>query len=964
MNNSEWIIISGSIGAVLFAIWALKRIRQEKELRQKLELKLQKQHVSTEAKLAGPGTIAQGTGIAAAGKDGLAVNGNVNGGIRQVQTETYVEQQNINQIVEQEDKSHAGLRCEYLRQVIQQTGFLALDGIDPKSAGSSGGSRLNLSAVYTGLLTNSLSEQEGREEQGTREKQEPLSALAMLDRHPRLVLLGDPGSGKSTFVNFVALCLAGEALENAELNLALLRAALPAEKEEEGKAEPQPWQHGALLPVRIILRDFAARGLPEDPNAQAGCDHLARFLTAELGDRLADFPLMSELAEHGGLVMFDGLDEVPEANQRRLQIKQVLESFLQTFPNCRVLVTSRTYAYLRQQWRIPTLLQAELAPFTDAQVQFFIKQWYAHIGERKALQKEEQEGRAALLQQAVFSSARLRELAERPLLLGLMVSLHAWRGGSLPENREELYADTVDLLLDLWESPKVVYDREGQVVLQQLSLAVYLRTDRSRVRRLLEELAFAAHAGQPELTGTADIQEDELVMRLLRLDNGEVSPNALRDYLSQRAGLLTPRGVKVYTFYHRTFQEYLAACYLTDHDFPEQAAELGQQDPARWREALLLAGAKAGRGSRANIWQLSDELCPQSLTEAKAELEELQGTLLAGQVLADCVDTADLLDLAKKLGRRNRVILARVQQGLKDILMGSRLTATDRVAAGNALARLGDPRFRPDRWFLPDDNDNDLLGFIEIPAGEFVMGDDEDEHAKPQHTVRLERYFIGRYPVTVSQFRAFVESSGHEPSYSGSLEGIANHPVKYVTWYDAIAYCQWLNQVLQSSPETPALLAELLQQGWQLRLPSEAEWEKAARGEDGRTYPWGDEEADGERANYDKTGINNTSAVGCFPSGASPYGLQDCAGNIFEWTCSLWGEERDPPEFIYPYDPSDGTREDVNAERKVLRVLRGWGFWASGLDLCCARRDGLYPVYRHYDGGFRIVLAPNHPSEI
>ncbi|MCI5210330.1 MAG: hypothetical protein D3910_16415, partial [Candidatus Electrothrix sp. ATG2] len=96
----------------------------------------------------------------------------------------------------------------------------------------------------------------------------------------------------------------------------------------------------------------------------------------------------------------------------------------------------------------------------------------------------------------------------------------------------------------------------------------------------------------------------------------------------------------------------------------------------------------------------------------------------------------------------------------------------------NALARLGDPRFRPDRWFLPDE---DLLGFVEIPAGEFLMGDDGDEEAKPQHPVRLEQYLIGRYPVTTDQFRCFVMTAKHSPANPRSLEGIANHPVKYVS---------------------------------------------------------------------------------------------------------------------------------------------------------------------------------------
>ncbi|MCI5138979.1 MAG: hypothetical protein D3922_11325 [Candidatus Electrothrix sp. AR1] len=327
--------------------------------------------------------------------------------------------------------------------------------------------------------------------------------------------------------------------------------------------------------------------------------------------------------------------------------------------------------------------------------------------------------------------------------------------------------------------------------------------------------------------------------------------------------------------------------------------------------------------------------------------------------MADCVDTADLPDAGKKLGQRNRIILARVQQGLKDILIGSRLAATDRVAAGNALARLGDPRFRPDRWFLPE---KDLLGFVEIPAGEFLMGDDGDKNASPQHRVQLERYFIGRYPVTVDQFRCFVTAAKHTPASLRSLEGIGNHPVKYVSWYDAMAYCAWLDQELRHSSDTPTPLAALLRKGWQVRLPSEAEWEKAARGEDGRIYPWGNEEADAERANYDKTGVNNTSSVGCFPGGASPYGLQDCAGNVLEWTRSLWGESYGKPDFVYPYDPADASREDVDAGGKVLRVIRGWGFWASEADLSCARRSRDYPDDGSVNWGFRLVLAPNSPS--
>jgi formylglycine-generating enzyme required for sulfatase activity len=168
-----------------------------------------------------------------------------------------------------------------------------------------------------------------------------------------------------------------------------------------------------------------------------------------------------------------------------------------------------------------------------------------------------------------------------------------------------------------------------------------------------------------------------------------------------------------------------------------------------------------------------------------------------------------------------------------------------------------------------------------------------------------------------------------------------------VTWYDARAYCDWLTGQLRAWEGTPEPLASLLQdEGWQVRLPSEAEWEKAARGTEGRTYPWGNE-ADVERANYDSTGIGSTSAVGCFPGGASPYGVLDMSGNVWEWCHSLYKP--------YPYDPTDGRE---NPEAEGSRVLRGGAFYNfQGYVRCAYRRWG-NPYYRGSGYGFRLCVAP------
>jgi predicted NACHT family NTPase len=367
--------------------------------------------------------------------------------------------------------------------------------------------------------------------------------------------------------------------------------------------------------------------------------HLWDFVSAELKScALGEYAphLKRRLRERGGLLLLDGLDEVPEAERRRVQIRQAVEDFAATFPRCRILVTSRTYAYQKQDWRLARFDETVLAPFSDGQIHRFIERWYAHIAEIRGLDRDGASGRAELLKRAIFGSDRLRALAERPLLLSLMASLHAWRGGSLPEKREELYADTVDLLLDWWESPKVVRDREGKVLVLQPSLAEWLNVDRDGVRRLLDELAYEAHAAQPDLVGTADVREDVLVDRLLHLSqNPDVRPARLVEYLAEPAGLLLPRGVGVYTFPHRTLQEYLAACHLTVQDYPRRLAELVRSDPDRWREVALLAGAKAGRGAPFAAWALVDVLAPPVPPEQVLVPEDLWGAQLAGQALVE-----------------------------------------------------------------------------------------------------------------------------------------------------------------------------------------------------------------------------------------------------------------------------------------------------------------------------------------
>ena len=932
---------------------ALRGILADEQLEASL-VALEEKRSAIQAVLVGPGAIAQ-DGSVAAGAGGVAVGRDVRGDVLAPGAKKEVHHHGP------KEADPEALREAYLGRLFEATSHLSLAGVDPKAASRESEARLNLGAVYTALLTLSVEADErlARGAPVDREEQRRLSALTQLDRHRRLVLLGDPGGGKSTFVNFVALCLAGEALEREEANLALLTAPLPKEEEEDGE-EAQPWSHGPLLPVRVILRDFAALGLP--PAGQtATAEHLWQFLVdgleaAALGDYAPH--LRQELLEQGGLLLLDGLDEVPEANRRREQIKQAVQDFCRTFQRCRILITSRTYAYKEQDWQLPGFTDAVLAPFTPGQIRRFVDRWYAHIAPLRGMHPDDAQGRAELLKGAIFGSDRLHALAARPLLLTLMASLHAWRGGSLPQKREELYADTVDLLLDWWESQRVVRDAGGAVKVIQPSLAEWLKLDRDQVRELLNELAFEAHASQPELVGTADVPEEKLVRGLMRISqNPEVRPARLIEFLTRRAGLLLPRGVGVYTFPHRTFQEYLAACHLTDHDYPDLVADLARQDPDRWREVALLAGAKAARGTASAVWSLVDALCFQDPAPGTEQPDEdAWGALLSGQALVESGNLA-------QVSERNQKKVERVQMHLVRVLEDGKLPSVDRAAAGRALAKLGDPR--PGVGLDPETGLPDIA-WCGVPAGLSVMGSTDDSlvfvgKETPQHEVSLPLFRIGKVPVTNEQFAAFVGDGGYterwrrcwteagwrwkereqwlRPRDFGEPFGLPNHPAVGVSWYEVVAYCRWLTERLCQ--------ASLVPEGWLVRLPSEAEWEKAARGTDGQIYPWGDE-FDAERCNVVDTGVGGTSAVGCFQGGASPYGVEDLSGNVWEWCGTKWRASYETPA-------------DESLAGDSPRVLRGGSVLrfseVRALRLPLLPRSGLPPLLRWFSvcGGPRAL---------
>jgi iron(II)-dependent oxidoreductase len=289
--------------------------------------------------------------------------------------------------------------------------------------------------------------------------------------------------------------------------------------------------------------------------------------------------------------------------------------------------------------------------------------------------------------------------------------------------------------------------------------------------------------------------------------------------------------------------------------------------------------------------------------------------------------------------QRLAVLRPRLAAVLLDIVQAGALRPEERIAAGRALSALGDPR--------------DLEALVEIPGGMFTMGCASNPNSSPTHPVAVAPFRIGAYPVTNARYAAFVRATGRRWA---SAEGLnperANMPATDLTWHDARAFCDWITARWRQEGRIAAHET--------VRLPTEPEWERAARGDQPVqaacfVHPWGTA-WDDDRVNGETTGANDLCAVGLFPRGRSPYGCFDMAGQVWEWCLTLWGEDMARPSFAYPY--RDDGREARDAPDGVRRVLRGGCFSSGPAKANVAYRGSLEAGGFWRGNGFRVVVAP------
>ncbi len=875
-----------------------------------------------EANLTGSGSMAQGQDAMAV-SGGIAVNGDVGGNIIQVGegAKVIIGDSAPVKMTAVDIKTHLG---RYLQHIIVGNRYLQLQGI------RSGGKlvHIELDRIYIRLratrqrqinVEDHWLDQEMRLAPGERHRlsaretvtTETVTAEEALASYQRLVVLGDPGCGKTTFLRYLALIYAKDMAEGD----GLVRKAL-------GIKEPE------RLPILLLLRQFGRFLQTQPDNGADGHGLLLDFLLKSCASDRIQLPedfFDAYLREGRAVILLDGMDEVADPKSRQ-RVARLVESFTRTYDRCRYVVTSRIVGYtgtarLGEAYALTTVLD-----FTRQDIAQFLTVWNRLIAVAEkgdnASAIAYAESQSGQLLQAIDGNPRIRELAINPLLLTVIAMVHRDRV-KLPDRRAELYAEAVDVLLGKWEEAKGV--KETPILpYDQLF-------DTGDKRLLLQSLALHLHEQGSKEIQIADLRSLlQAEFEQLALDEHEARQAAERflNVIEERTGLLSARGEGVYAFSHLTFQEFLAALAIAPRE-DYLPYTLGKVPEPWWREVILLEAGFLSTQSKEKTTALI-----QAIADRKQEPEPYHNLVLAAECLRDVGSKRVLGDLPKTVRLRLRKGIETPPSVLTRWVfsLGAKTWIERRAKAMEALVRFGEEVFWKPPYGEPE--------WVEIPAGEFWMGSERGHHSeKPIHKVVLVAYRISRVPITNAQYYLFTQATEHPVPNDWQDQrppkGLESHPVVNVSWQDALDYCAWLGQVT----------------GKPITFPSEAEWEKAARGDqDQREYPWGNR-FEATRCNCEELGLRTTTPVGIFPEGASPYGCLDMAGNVWEWTRSLWAD--------YPYpQPGDQRQQREDLQAWGERVLRGGSFPINQLNVRCSYRYYGDPVFRHFNYGFRIVVSP------
>jgi len=708
--------------------------------------------------------------------------------------------------------------------------------------------------------------------------------FALGRKYDGVVILGNPGAGKTTLAKYFVLCFAAE---KAKINLNLTQK---------------------FLPILLFLREI-------DPQKSLLENILAPLAKHQL-NLTAEF-FEPYLRDGKAILLLDGLDEVPTEEKRQQVSQWIHHQTHLAFPRCPVVVTSRFSGYRGGAVLPGHYLRLEILDYQLTQVKQFLENWLTavetHVHEDSKHWRTHALQKAGDLYHRLETTPALRELAVNPLMLQIIALVHRDRG-TLPERRIELYKECTDVLLERWDKAKglnvVLSAAEARQLLQPVALWMHSVENRREV-------------GKQEIL-------DYITPILPRLNNKANAEELLQSW-QERSGIFKGEG-GIYFFHHLSFQEYLTAEEIRNGRKVDILVK--NFDKGWWREPTLLAmgltnppifsdfmhallRAEWRDGARVDFMLrcidealVKDEMpfveALKRLKRFEARYQALCGLERLATVQAKAAVRQALHDKDEQVAGTARTMLAKWgETPVEEKLETLKVTIKGKVQ--QMPARLFNPvELNAEYILIPGAKEKIVFESTKKSAPDYPLYFAKypvtnklynrflsylaDENKEALRALPLEQFAARLLPQakTVAGFAKFLSEdltawknkldSYHDKRFNGD-----DQPAVRVSWFAATAYCHWLTMLHQMEDKF-----KNKNESYIFRLPRDEEWEWAASGGK-REYPWGKEAPDETRANYGEK-VGHTTPVGAYPAGATPEGLMDMAGNVWEWMGNVYRE--------------------------------------------------------------------------
>lgn len=798
-------------------------------------------------------------------------------------------------------------------------------------------------AVYgigRGILRDSNDESEPKYKKYTIE--EVLSTFKS-NKH---LIIGSLGNGKTSLLNHIVTKIAEYNLygkETSSLVVKTFKSKFVSYMTLKEITKDKDFDNGLFC--NFNLREWIMQNLKKTLNI---------LEQKEIGEHF------DELSANGILLLVDGLDELDIHDRKELL--NILNVFCEN-PDNVVIATIRKEVLVEDSWinEISGFQQITLAEFNREQVENYIYKWkkYNNIEKHNKSQSIDQ------IVKTIFENPYLKELATNPLFLTLMM-LISDKDGAFPNSRTRVYEEAIKLIVGRW-------NEESFESLEETL----------KIREALEKAAFDGLnnlIGQNKCSGDVSAYISDAFTKLF-------PEKKIAKYIksvSEKTGIIIQTESMKYTFALQSFMEYFAASYISKKLDTVTFIEEHKEKLISWQEVIVFS---VTRIALEHIGMATAILFKLVKTDYQSKNKiEPQKILISGIITQEllCESTDHDVIMFKK----------RIMSWLKRYVCDKSIAYRLRFEIGNVLGRLGDDRLGIGIRIISGVKYPDIK-WIRIQGGNSEFGSPQG-HINKVHFKRLDDYLISMYPITNKQFSLFVENGYAKKEYwtnegwawvNGEDEfyfekesvgrytedrkkqydlwlksrvtkrrkepfwwqdypwNILNRPVVGVTWYEAIAYCNWLN--IECRNQLNGILSDSEIANAKICLPTLEEWEKAARGPKCTKYPWGNKlDKKKLRGNFDISDLNETCAVGIFSEGKSGYGLCDMAGNVYEWISTG----------VVQIDEQSWERKPENLEAKYERLVKG-GSWNLEYERAKAAYDEWdYPIIFDQNTGFRPII--------